>query len=336
MNQLLIPMNHPATPRHFPRRQFLHLRLPTRMLLMVLTTPLFAQTPTPPAPPHSIFENVPAETRAAYEAAAIRLWPNRAPMALGDAAPDTPLLYPVLPPKSTKPVGAVIVLPGGGYTYHAAHEAFPIAEHFRAAGLATFVLKYRLAPYFPVVSLLDAQRAVRLLRARASDFGIDPSKIAVIGFSAGGHLAANLSTHADDGRLDATDPVDRQSCRLQSAMLIYPSLIYGSLSRDSAADRALPSILKLAGLHEAVDAKTPPTFLLVGYDDDRTPYENCLAYTAKLHEAGVRFELHILGTGGHGFGLGLRDPRLQVWPQLAVNWLETCAFLPVSAAAGPR
>jgi acetyl esterase/lipase len=230
----------------------------------------------------------------------------------------------------------VIVLPGGGYTYHAAHEAFPIAEHFRAAGLATFVLKYRLAPYFPAVSLLDAQRAVRLLRARAAEFGIDPSRIAVIGFSAGGHLAANLSTHADDGRPDAADPVDRQSCRLQSAMLIYPSLIYGPLSRDSAADRALPGILKLAGLHEAVDAKTPPTFLLVGYDDDKTPYENCLAYAAKLHEAGVRFELHILGTGGHGFGLGQRDSRLQVWPPLAVNWLETCAFLPVPAAAGPR
>jgi acetyl esterase/lipase len=257
-------------------------------------------------------------------------------MAFGDTAPDTPLLYPVLPPKSAKLVGAVIVLPGGGYTSHAAPEAFPIAEHFRAAGLAAFVLKYRLAPYFPVISLLDAQRAVRLLRARAAEFGVDPSKIAVIGFSAGGHLAANLSTHADDGRPDATDPVDRQNCRLQSAMLIYPSLIYGPLSRDSAADRALPGILKLAGLHQSVDAKTPPTFLLVGYDDVKTPYENCLAYAAKLHEAGVRFELHVLGTGGHGFGLGLRDPRLQVWPQLAVNWLETCAFLSVPAAAGPR
>ena len=335
MKKLFNPTNLLTAAPRFPRRQFLHLRLPTRLLLMVLATPLWAQTPTPPQP-RSIFENVPAESRAAYEAAAIRLWPNRAPMAFGDTAPDVPLLYPVLPPKGAKPVGAVIVLPGGGYTYHAAHEAFPIAEHFRAGGLATFVLKYRLAPYFPVVSLLDAQRAVRLLRARAAEFGLDPSRIAVIGFSAGGHLAANLSTHADDGRPDATDPVDRQSCRLQSAMLIYPSLIYGSLSRASAADRALPGILKLAGLHEAVDAKTPPTFLLVGYDDDRTPYENCLAYAAKLHEAGVHFELHVLGTGGHGFGLGQRDSRLQVWPPLAVNWLETCAFLPVPAAAGPR
>jgi len=317
------------------RRYFHHLVLPRRMLLLALSTPLWAQTPATPQP-RSIFENVPAESRAAYETAVIRLWPGRAPMALGDAVQDTPVLYPVLPPKGAKPVSAVIVLPGGGYTYHAAHEAFPIAEHFRAAGLAAFVLQYRLRPYFPVVSLLDAQRAVRLLRARASEFGIDPSKIAVIGFSAGGHLAANLSTHADDGRPDAADPVDRQNCRLQSAMLIYPSLISGPPSRASAADRALPAILGLDGLHQVVDAKTPPTFLLVGYDDDRTPYENCLAYAAKLHEAGVRFELHVLGTGGHGFGLGLRDPRLQVWPQLAVNWLETCAFLPVPAAAGPR
>jgi acetyl esterase/lipase len=305
------------------------------MLLMVLATPLWAQPTTPPQP-RSIFENVPVESRAAYEAAAIRLWPGRAPMALGDAAQDTPLLYPVLPPKGAKPVGAVIVLPGGGYTYHAAHEAFPIAEHFRAAGLATFVLQYRLRPYFPVVSLLDAQRAVRLLRARAAEFGLDPTKIAAIGFSAGGHLAANLSTHADDGRTDAADPVDRQSCRLQSAMLIYPSLIFGQIKRDTAADRALPGILELDGLHQVIDAKTPPTFMVVGYDDDRTPYENCLAYTAKLHEAGVRFELHVLGTGGHGFGLGLRDPRLHVWPQLALNWLTTCAFLPAPVEASPR
>jgi acetyl esterase/lipase len=328
-------MNLPHTPLRFPRRQFIHLRLPTRMLLMVLATPLWAQSPAPPAP-RSIFENVPAESRAVYEAAAIRLWPGRAPEAKGETAADTPLLYPVLPPKGTAPVGVVLVLPGGGYTYHAAHEAFPIAEHFRAAGLAAFVLQYRLRPYEATVSLLDAQRAVRLLRARAAEFGLDPAKIAAIGFSAGGHLAANLSTHADDGRPGAADPVERQSCRLQSAMLIYPSLINGNLKRDNASARALPAILKLDGLHRAVDAKTPPTFLLVGYDDNMTPYENCLAYTAKLHEAGVRFELHVLGTGGHGFGMRVRDPRLQVWPQLAVNWLTTCAFLPAPAATGPR
>jgi acetyl esterase/lipase len=302
-------------------------------LLLVLAAPAFGQAP---AQPRSMFENMTTEARAAYEAATIRLWEGRAPDAKGEAAEDTPLLYPVLPPKGTAPVGAVVVMPGGGYNYHAAHEAFPIAEHFRAAGLAAFVLKYRLRPYGTSVALLDAQRAVRLLRAHASEFGVDPAKIAAIGFSAGGHLAANLSTHADDGKPDAADPVDLQSCRLQSVMLVYPSLVFSRIKRDTASNRAFPGILSLNGLHRAVDATTPPTFMVVGYNDDRAPYENCLAYTVKLHEAGVRFELHILGTGGHGFAMRVRDPRLQVWPQLALNWLTTCAFLPEPIIEPPR
>lgn len=302
--------------------------------LLALAAPASAQTPA--AAPGSMFKNMPPEIRAGYEAAGFRLWADRAPEAKGETAADIPMLYPVLPPKGTAPVGVVLVLPGGGYNSLAAHEAFPIAEHFRAAGLAAFVLQYRLRPYGPDAALLDAQRAVRLLRARAADLGLDPKKIAVVGFSAGGHLAANLSTHADDGRADAADPVERQGCRLQSAMLIYPSLVYARIKRDTADDRALSEILKYRGLHRDVDARTPPTFLLVGYDDDKTPYENCLVYATRLHEAGVRFELHVLGTGGHGFGLRGRDPRLQIWGQLAVNWLTTCDFLPAPSPAVPR
>jgi acetyl esterase/lipase len=290
-----------------------------------------ANATPPPARPNPIFGTMAPELRAACESAAIRLWEGRAPKATGDAPGDTPVLYPVLPPKGAAPVGVVLVLPGGGYTSHAAHEAFPIAEHFRAAGLAAFVLQYRLRPYDPKISLLDAQRAVRLLRARAAEFGFDPSKIAAIGFSAGGHLAANLSTHGDDGRKDAADLVERQGCRLQSAMLVYPSLLFERPRGEGQAARPLGSIIDSNGMHRAVDARTPPTFLAVGYNDDRTPYENCLAYVAKLHEAGVRFELHVLGLGGHGFALRTGDPRLQIWGQLAVNWLTTCAFLPAPA-----
>lgn len=301
-------------------------------LLLGLPAALSAQAP---AAAGTMFKNMSPEIRAGYESAGFRLWADRAPQAKGEAAADIPMLYPVLPPKGPVPVGVVLVLPGGGYNSHAAHEAFPIAEHFRAAGLAAFVLQYRLRPYDPPVALLDAQRAVRLLRSRAAEFGLDPQKIAAVGFSAGGHLGANLSTHADDGRPDAADPVERESCRLQSAMLIYPALVYARIKRDTPADRALTEILKNPGLHRDVGAMTPPTFLVVGYDDDKTPYENCLVYATRLHEAGVRFELHVLGTGGHGFGLRGRDPRLQVWGQLAVNWLATCNFLPVPPPAAP-
>jgi acetyl esterase/lipase len=271
--------------------------------------------------------------RASYEATGMRLWVGTAPKATGDAAEDVPMLYRMPPRKAGSPVGAVIVFPGGAYEYLSAREAFPIAEYFRSAGLAAFVLKYRLLPYSHAVSLLDAQRAVRLVRARAEEFGVDPSRIAVIGFSAGGHLAANLSTHGDDGQLLTPDPVDRQSCRLRTALLVYPHLVTDPIPRDGAADRSLVHILYLNGLHQAVDAQTPPTFMVVGYNDESTPYEHCLAYTAKLHEAGVRFELHVLGTGSHGFGMGERDPRLQVWPQLALNWLTTCEFLSLHVGA---
>lgn len=317
-----------SAPRRFTRRSVAL----AASALLTLAVSASAQTP---AQPRSMFENMTAEVRATYESAGFRLWAGRAPGARGDAAADIPMLYPVLPPKGPAPAGVVLVLPGGGYNYLSSWEAFPIAEHFRAAGLAAFVLQYRLRPYDPSAALLDAQRAVRLLRARAADFGLDPWKISAIGFSAGGHLAANLSTHADDGRTDAADPVERQSCRLQSALLVYPSIVFDSLPRGTKV-RPLPEVLKLDGLHRAVDAKTPPTFLVVGANDDRTPYENCLAYAAKLHESGVRFELHVLGTGGHGFSMRVRDPRLQVWPQLAVNWLTTCGVLPPPKWDGPQ
>ena len=279
------------------------------------------------------FGSMSAARRASYEAAALRIWEGRAPMATGDTAADCPLLYPVLPPKGAKPVGAVIVFPGGGYNSHAAHEAFPIAEYFRKQGLAAFVLKYRLNPYSRDVSLQDARRAVRLLRACSAKFGIDPDKIAVIGFSAGGHLAANLSTHADDGFKGAVDPVDRQSCRPRTALLVYPGIVYAPIRRDTLADRSLAGLFARDGLHRAVNAATPPTFLIVGYDDDRALYEHCFAYAGKLHEAGVRFELHIHGYGGHGFGMRGTDPRLRAWPQLAVNWLETCGFSSAGSTA---
>jgi acetyl esterase/lipase len=303
---------------------------PLSFLLLFFDAGL-AQTATP-TQIRSIFENLPPEVRTSYEAHGLRLWSDRAPEAKGVAAGDTPMLYPVLPSKGATPLAAVLVFPGGGYSYLSAQEAFPVAERFRETGLAAFVLQYRLRPYEPTtVALLDAQRAVRLLRARAAEFGIDPARIGAIGFSAGGHLAANLSTHADDGKADAADPVDRQSCRLQSAMLIYPSLVYTNFRRDGAAKMPLPAIFQQPGLHRGVDGRTPPTFMLVGYNDDRTPYEHCLAYSAALREAGVRFELHILGLGGHGFGTRSKDPRLQIWTPLAINWLTTCGFLPEPA-----
>jgi acetyl esterase/lipase len=192
---------------------------------------------------------------------------------------------------------------------------------YRKAGLAAFVLKYRLLPYDPLTCpLADAQRAVGLIRARAKDFNVLPGRIAVIGFSAGGHLAANLSLHGDGGSPSAGDLLDRQPCRVATVVLMYPAILPPDLPYPRP-DRSMATLLATNGLHQLVDAGTPPTFMLVGYDDTSVPYDHCLAYAAKLHEKGVRFELHILGRGGHG--ASVRDERSSAWTSLALDWLQS-------------
>lgn len=287
-------------------------------------TVVSAQNP----PERSIFGAMPAEMRAGYRAGAIRLWDGPAPGALGEAPADVPLLYPVRPAGEAggarRP--ATIVLAGGGYRYHSAAEAFPIAERFRDMGMAAFVLQYRLAPaYDPMVAALaDIQRAVRLLRARASELGVDAERIAVVGFSAGGHLAAHLSVRGDDGQAEAADPIERQSCRVRTVILFYPAIFVPGPS-EPRPERSLALAIEQPGLHRSVDAKTPPTFMITGYDDVQVPYENCLAHAARLHEAGVRFELHLLGAGGHG--APVREARRAEWTPLVRHWLADVGVL---------
>jgi acetyl esterase/lipase len=282
-----------------------------------------AQTP-PATPARSILDRLSPEARAHHESTAVRLWETAAPGAAGEASEDIPLLYPVLPVEpALRPRPAILVFAGGSYTFHSAAEAFPIAERFREAGFAAFVLKYRLHPYPRSIALSDAQRAVRVLRSRSAAFALDPEQIAAIGFSAGGHLAANLSTHGDEGNATAADPVERFNCRIQSALLFYPAILATRIDR-AAVHRSLPELLELDGLHQQVDARTTPTFMIVGYDDVSTPYEHCLAYASRLHLAGVRFELHVLGAGGHGGSV--REARRDAWEPLALQWLTTCGF----------
>jgi acetyl esterase/lipase len=273
-------------------------------------------------PKDDFFEGVPPEERAALEKKAMRLWEGDAPGARGKAPEDIPILYPVCINKEGQPHGVVIVLCGGAYVYHSSIETFPVARMFGEAGLSTFVLEYRINPYTIEAPLRDLQRAVRLVRSKAAELNIDPNKISLIGYSAGGHLAANLSTHSDDGDPKSADPVERQSCRVQATMLIYPGIIYREDVRTEKGPRPISALLDFPGIHQDVTAKTAPAFMVVGIEDDRTPYENCLAYAIKLHEAGVRFELHILGSARHG-----KNTREQPWLPFALTWLRTCHVL---------
>jgi acetyl esterase/lipase len=252
----------------------------------------------------------------------IRLWEGGAPGALGNEDADIPTLTWYAPAHATTDA-AIIVAPGGGYRNLASnHEGRQVANFLNAAGMNAFVLKYRLGPrYHHPVELGDAQRAIALVRSRAQEFGISPSRIGIMGFSAGGHLASSVSTHND-----ATNRPD-------FAVLVYPVISLtapythqGSLHNllgdtpDRTLARELSSELE-------VTAKTPPTFLFSTSADKTVPAENSVAYYLALHKAGVPAELHIFQNGPHGVGLALADPALSVWPTLLLDWLRVRGLL---------
>lgn len=260
----------------------------------------------------------------------VLLWPNGAPGAQGTAEEDTPSLtiYPIGGPQKVKT--GVVVFPGGGYVHLAVdHEGSQIAAWLNSYGITAFVLRYRLGPkYHHPIELGDAQRAVRYARSRASDFGIDPQRIGVWGFSAGGHLASSVGTHFDRGKSDAADPIDRFSCRPDFLILAYPVVTFKEPflhrgSRDALLGKNPdPQLVDALSNETQVTADTPPSFLFHTGDDPVVPVQNSLQFYSALRAANVPAEMHIFEHGPHGVGLARNDPALSVWPDLLANWLK--------------
>jgi len=271
--------------------------------------------------------------RQAAPAAPIVLWPDGAPGALGRAPEDVPDLTPYLPPRERATGAAVVVCPGGGYQHLADHEGRPVAEWLNTLGVAGFVLKYRLGPrYHHPAPLQDAARAVRLVRARARDWGLDPARIGILGFSAGGHLASTLATHFDAGRADATEAIDQVSSRPDVAILIYPVITMGPGGHEGSRVNLLgkqpdPALVEELSNEKHVTKDTPPTFLVHTVADAGVPYENSLIFAAALRKAGVPHELHVYEQGAHGFGMGTKDPILGTWPDRCAAWLRVHGFV---------
>jgi acetyl esterase/lipase len=262
---------------------------------------------------------------------AIKLWPNGAPGALGSDPDDIPTLTPFLP--SEKSTGAaVIVCPGGGYTHLADHEGRPVAEWLNSIGITAFVLKYRIGPkYHHPAPLQDAARAIRLVRARAAEWNIDPKRIGILGFSAGGHVASTIGTHFDAGNPSADDPIERVSSRPDLLVLIYPVITMGEFTHAGSKKQLLgenPSadMVKLLSNEEQITKQTPPTFLVHTANDSAVPVENSLHFAEQLRKLGIPFELHIYERGPHGFGLGGSDPILSTWPARCADWLRVQGF----------
>ncbi len=270
----------------------------------------------------------------------IRLWPGDAPQAKGNACEDTPTLTILAPQQGHENGSAVVVLPGGAYWGLAGNlEGRQVADWFTARGFRAFILQYRLSSngYLLPVPLLDARRAVQTVRARARDYFIAPNRIVIIGFSAGGHLAALASTQFVPGKPDTEDPIERVSSRPDFTVLGYPWI--GAISSDTSH----LSYCKLFNVMDQCEAlrkayspelfvtkDTPPTFWFHTFNDETVPVEQGLRYYEALVKAGVPSEAHIFANGRHGVGLGKADAALDQWPNLLEIWLRAHGLMPVT------
>lgn len=276
-----------------------------------------------------------AAAMAADEPEQIVLWPNGAPGKAGDEELDMVRLTVLAPPQDKATGSAMVVCPGGGYGALAwDHEGHQVGKWLNSLGVTAFVLKYRLAPRYRHPSpMLDVQRALRTVRHSAEKYKLAPHRVGVMGFSAGGHLASTAATHFDLGKADAADPVDRQSCRPDFAILCYPVISmtesFGhSGSRTNLLGKDAPDDLAtLMSNEKQVTKDTPPTFLFHTAEDTGVPPENSMAFYAAMRKQGVPGELHIYQTGPHGVGLAPGDPVLSTWPALAGAWMRNSGFL---------
>lgn len=263
------------------------------------------------------------------------LWQGPAPGAQGTEDKDSPTITAYMPRSLAQPVTAVIVAPGGGYSNLASnHEGRQVANYLNGLGIAAFVLKYRLGPkYHHPVELGDAQRAIRMVRAKAADWHINPDRIGIMGFSAGGHLAMTASTLFKGGDAGASDPIERVSARPDFAVLGYPVIsltepwTHQGSKKNLLGDNPDPALAKSLSGENAVTAQTPPTFLFHTNGDTGVPAENSIYYYLALRKAGVVAEMHIFQRGPHGVGLGMDDFALSQWPGLLANWLRVNGLL---------
>ena len=294
----------------------------------------------------------------ASEPRVIELWPEGVPGIREDAAPDkdtpgrssaihtpTMLFYPApAAPQNANTAAAaanaartaVIVCPGGGYAYLSMdNEGRKAAAWLNSIGVSAFVLKYRLKEYGQPEPLRDVLRAIRLVRSRASDYGVAPDRVGVLGFSAGGHLAscaATLFAHSDG---ETENEMDNISARPDFAALIYPVIsMREDVTHKGSRENLLganpsPDYLNLYSTDEQVTKNTPPVFLVAGTDDKTVPVENSLRFYLALRKAGVPVEMHLFQHGAHGFGMktGADIGPVAGWPALCEAWMRFNGWL---------
>ena len=267
------------------------------------------------------------------------LWADKIPGPVSKDEKNVPTLTAHLAPKEKANGCAVVICPGGGYSGRATnHEGTQIAQWLNERGVHAFILKYRTvgeskipAPLEPG-PMLDVQRAIRTVRAEAKRIGnrfdVDPKRIGVWGFSAGGHLASTAATHFDDGKADSTDPIEKVSCRPDFAILAYPVITMDEKTHSGSRNNLIgskpdPKLVEFYSNEKQVTSKTPPTFLFHTVEDKAVPIENSRLFKAACEKAGVPVELVEYEKGQHGVGLGLNTKLpLAEWSVKLEEWMK--------------
>lgn len=261
------------------------------------------------------------------------LWPGNAPVGDGTFEPSMAELKVFLPLPDKANGAAIVICPGGGYIRHVLdRNGYNVVPWLNAHGIAAILLEYRLPRGRPFVPLLDAQRALRVTRAHAKEWKIDPRRVGILGFSAGGHVASSAGTHFDAGRPEDEDPVERQSCRPDFLWLVYPVVTMGDKAHTGSRIELLgpepkPELVRLFSNEAQVTRETPPAFLVHAVDDRSVPPENSRAFAAAMKAQGVPVEYLELPSGGHGLN-GNEGPLWEEWKAKALLWLATQKFIP--------
>lgn len=279
----------------------------------------------------------------------ILLWPADHPANEGDApkfvgtlewmerVTRSPAVTPFLPEPGKRNGTAVVICPGGGYSGLAMEkEGLEVGRWMQERGIAGVVLRYRSGggKNQQPVPLQDAQRAIRLVRSRAAEWGIEPQRVGILGFSAGGHLASTAATMFDEGNATSADPIEKQSSRPDFAVLVYPvismeeGVTHGGSRKNLLGENAADELVAHWSTYRRVTDKTPPTFLIHAGDDEAVPVINSLLFYEALVAHKVPAELHVFEAGGHGFGMLRGDRPADKWPELLEPWLVSHKLLP--------
>lgn len=264
------------------------------------------------------------------------LWPDgTTPMAKGAGPGHEPSITVYLPAPEKASGTGIVVCPGGGYgTLALDHEGEQVAQWLTGEGIAAFVLQYRHAPdYGHPVPLMDAQRAVRTVRYNAAQWGLNPDRIGILGFSAGGHLTASTGVLHEGGNPDAADPIDRVSARPDFMAPVYGVITmqddytHRGSRKNLLGENPDPALVERYSLERQVNATTPPAFLVHTTEDQAVPVENSIQLYLALHHAGVPVEMHLYEKGRHGLGLGGGDAAFATWPAHLIDWLKVNGLL---------